>query len=225
MIQLPFANRAEAGRQLGVELLSHNLPPNVVVLALPRGGLPVGLEVAQALAAPLDAVIVRKLGVPWRPELAMGAIAGGSFQILDEELIEELGILREEIEAVVARERTEAARREKLYRGNRGTLDLHDQAVLLVDDGFATGSTMSAAARYVRSLKPRAMFIAAPVGSIPAVEQLNKEADACICLATPEPFSAVGEWYADFRQVTDAEVQRLLKQNRPQSVRPEFQNK
>src|SRR5580658_457024 len=125
MIKLPFADRTEAGRLLAKELLGHKLPPNVAVLALPRGGLPVGWEVAKAFGAPLDVLLVRKLGVPWQPELAMGAIVSGSFQILDEELIGELGISREEIDAVVARESAEAARREELYRGGRRPLDLH----------------------------------------------------------------------------------------------------
>jgi putative phosphoribosyl transferase len=214
MIQLPFADRAEAGRLLATELLSHNLSANVVVLALPRGGLPVGLEVAKAFGAPLDVVIVRKLGVPWQPELAMGAIASGSFHTLDEELIGELCISREGIAAVVARESAEVARREKLYRRGRRALDLHGRTVLLVDDGLATGSTMLVAARYVRSLEPCKTLIAVPVGSVQACQRLRNEADDCVCLATPEPFAAVGEWYVDFRQVTDTEVQRFLEQHR-----------
>jgi putative phosphoribosyl transferase len=226
MIQLPFTDRTEAGRLLATELLSHNLPANVVVLALPRGGLPVGLEVAKVFAAPLDVVIVRKLGVPWQSELAMGAIASGSFQTLDEELIRALRISREEIDAVVARESAQVARREKLYRRGRRALDLHGRTVLLVDDGLATGSTMLVAARYVRSLKPRKMLIAVPVGSVQACRRLRREADDCVCLATPEPFAAVGEWYVDFRQVTDAQVQRFLEQDRlptTTSAQPELQ--
>ena len=214
MIQLPFADRTDAGRLLATELLSHNLPANVVVLALPRGGLPVGLEVAKALGAPLDVVIVRKLGVPWQPVLAMGAIASGSFQTLDGELIRDLGISRDEIDAVVGRESAEIARRERLYRKGRQALNLHGRTVLLVDDGLATGSTMLVAARYVRSLMPRKTLIAVPVASVQACQRLRREADNCVCLATPEPFVAVGEWYADFRQVTDTEVQRFLEQAR-----------
>jgi putative phosphoribosyl transferase len=214
MIQLPFADRAEAGHLLATELLRHKLPANVVVLALPRGGLPVGLEVAKALGAPLDVVIVRKLGVPWQPELAMGAIASGSFQTLDEELIRALRIPREEIDAVIAKESAEVTLRERLYRRGRRALDLHGRTVLLVDDGLATGSTMLVAARYVRSLEPRKTLIAVPVGSVQACRRLRREADDCVCLATPEPFTAVGEWYADFRQVTNAEVQHILDQNR-----------
>ena len=214
MIQLPFADRAEAGRLLAAELASRKLPGSVIVLALPRGGLPVGLEVAEALGAPLDVVVVRKLGVPWQPELAMGAVAGGSFQTLDQELIGELRVSRQEIDAVVARESAEVARRETLFRKGRAALDLHGRTVVLVDDGLATGSTMLVAARYVRSLKPRKTLIAVPVGSVQACQRLKKEADECVCLATPQPFAAVGEWYVDFRQVTDGEVQSYLAAQR-----------
>ncbi len=226
MIQLPFADRTYAGRLLATELLSHSLPANVIVLALPRGGLPVGLEIAKALGAPLDIVIVRKLGVPWQPELAMGAIASSSFQALDAELIRALGISREEIDAVVRRERAEIARRERLYRKGRGALNLHDQTVLLVDDGLATGSTMLVAARYVRSLEPHRTLIAVPVGSDQACHRLQREGYEFVCLATPEPFTAVGECYADFRQVNDAEVQHILEQNQlptATAAQPELQ--
>ncbi len=214
MIQLPFADRAEAGRLLAAELAMLKLPANVIVLALPRGGLPVGLEVAKKLRAPLDVVIVRKLGVPWQPELAMGAIASGSVQTLDQDLIRELRISREEIDAVIDREKVELERREKLYRKGQPALDLRGRTVLLVDDGLATGSTMLVAARYVRSLKPGRTLIAVPVASVQACERLKREADECICLATPEPFVAVGQWYADFPQVNDSEVQRFLEAGR-----------
>jgi predicted phosphoribosyltransferase len=214
MIQLPFADRAEAGRLLAAELATLKLPSNAIVLALPRGGLPVGLEVAKMLRAPLDVVIVRKLGVPWQPELAMGAIASGSIQTLDQDVIRALGISREEIDAVIDKEKTELERREKLYRKSRPTLDLRGRTVLLVDDGLATGSTMLVAARYVRSLKPGRTLIAVPVASVQACQRLKEEADDCICLATPESFGAVGEWYADFPQVNDSEVQRFLEAGR-----------
>ncbi len=226
MIHLPFTNRVEAGRFLAAELVTRKLQRDVIVVALPRGGLPVGLEVAKTFSAPLDVVIVRKLGVPWQPELAMGAIASGSFQALDEGLIRGLGIPSEEIDAVVARESAEVARREKLYRRGRPALDLDGRTVVLVDDGLATGSTMLVAARYVRSLKPRQTVIAVPVGSVQACQRLRKEADDCVCLATPEPFAAVGEWYLDFRQVTDAEVQHFLEQYRlpvTATAQPELQ--
>jgi len=213
MIHLPFADRADAGRLLASELLRHNLPANVVVLALPRGGLPVGQEVAKALGAPLDVVIVRKLGVPWQPELAMGAITSGSFQTIDKDLVEALRISREEIDAIVAKENAEVVRRERLYRAGRHALALHGRTVLLVDDGLATGSTMLVAARYVRSLNPHKTLIAVPVGSVQACQRLRREADDCVCLATPEPFTAVGEWYVDFEQVTDSEVLHILEQN------------
>ena len=214
MIQLPFSDRVEAGRVLAAELASHNLSANVIVLALPRGGVPVGLQVAKAFHAPLDVVVVRKLGVPWQPELAMGAVAGGSIQVLDEKMITGLRISRRELTAAIAKEKAEVERREKLYRAGRPALDVCGRVALLVDDGLATGSTMLVAARYVRALKPAKMIIAVPVGSEGACERLKKEADDFLCLATPEWFSAVGEWFRDFRQVSDAEVQRLLEENR-----------
>ena len=221
VIRLPFADRVEAGRLLAAELATHKLPANVVVLALPRGGLPVGLEIAKAFGAPLDVVVVRKLGVPWRPELAMGAITSGSMQILDEDLIGALGIPRERIDAVITREKAEVERRENLYRKGRPALDLHGRTVVLVDDGLATGSTMLVAARYVRSLKPGKTLIAVPVGSVEACQRLKKEADDCVCLATPETFAAVGQWYVDFRQVTDTEVRYFLEQGWPFAKLPE----
>ena len=214
MIQLPFADRDEAGRLLAAALAMMKLPANVIVLALPRGGLPIGLEVAKKLNAPLDVVIVRKLGVPWQPELAMGAIASGSFQTLDQDLIRALGISREEVDVVIDKEKAELERREKLYRKGLPALDLRGKTVLLADDGLATGSTMLVAARYVRSLKPARMLIVVPVGSVQACERLKTEADDCICLATPEPFVAVGDWYADFPQVNDSQVQRFLEAGR-----------
>jgi putative phosphoribosyl transferase len=217
MVRLPFANREAAGRALAAELARrglHRATPSgeVIVLALPRGGVPVGREVAHALHAPLDVVIVRKLGVPWQRELAMGAIAGGGFQTLDESLVRELRVSREEIEATLAKERRELERREKLYRGHRPAIDVHSRTVVLVDDGLATGSTMLVAARYVKSLKPARLVVAVPLGSAEACEKIRAEAVECVCLATPEPFVAVGEWYADFPQTSDAEVQQALEE-------------
>ena len=214
MVKLPFRDRAEAGRLLGAELRKRKLPANVIVLALPRGGVPVGFEVAKALRAPLDVVVVRKVGVPFQPELAMGAIAGKSEQVLNRDLITELRISQIEIDAALAKERAEVERREKLYRGGRPALDLRGHTALLVDDGLATGSTMLAAARYVHALKVAKTVIAIPVASRQASEKLKKEADDFICLATPELFFAVGEWFMDFRQVSDAEVQDLLEESR-----------
>lgn len=217
MTHLPFRNRSEAGQLLAAELRGHNLPANTVILALPRGGVPVGFAIAQALHLPLDVVIARKLGVPWQPELAMGAIAGGALA-LDEVLIRDLRISRSDVEAIVARERAELARREKLYRGGRPARDLSGQTVVLVDDGLATGSTMLAAARSVRGLRPAGLRIAVPVGSEQACQLVASACDECICLAKPRPFSAVGQWYEDFRQVSDAEVTDLLEQSQRQAV-------
>jgi len=210
MVDLPFEDRTQAGRLLGRKLVSRELTANTIVLALPRGGLPVGAEVAEALKAPLDVVVVRKLGVPWQPELAMGAIAGPT-RVLDNQLIREFGISGAEVEAVVAREAREMERRETLYRSGLPAPNLRGRTVVLVDDGLATGSTMVAAARYVRSSHPQRLIIAVPVASSQACSRLRKEADECICLTVPEPFSAVGQWYIDFRQVTDAQVQEILK--------------
>jgi putative phosphoribosyl transferase len=208
---LPFRDRAEAGHLLGAELARRRLASNVIVLALPRGGVPVGAEVSEALNAPLDIVVVRKLGVPWQPELAIGAIAGTTC-VLDQQLIRELGISDGEVDSVVARETIEMKRRELLYRGGLPTRDLRGRTVVLVDDGLATGSTMVAAARHVRSAQPRKVIVAVPVASAEACMRMRREADQCVCLAVPERFCAVGEWYVNFRQVTDAEVQSMLGQ-------------
>jgi putative phosphoribosyl transferase len=217
MTGLPFRDRSEAGQQLGAELRQHKLPTSTVVLALPRGGVPVGFAIAQALHLPLDVIVARKLGVPWQPELAMGAIAGQSMA-LDEELIRDLGISRRDVDAIVTRERAELDRREKLYRSGHPALDLHGRTVVLVDDGLATGSTMLAAARCVRGLGPAGLRIAVPVGSQQACQLMDSECDECICLRRPRPFGAVGQWYEDFRQISDAEVTNLLEQCRRQAV-------
>jgi putative phosphoribosyl transferase len=209
MIELPFQDRAEAGRLLGADLATRKLAANTVVLALLRGGLPVGVEVAEALKAPLDIVVVRKIGVPWQPELAMGAIAGGT-RVLNQRLIRELRISNDEVEAVVAREAQEMDRRERLYRGDLPAVNLQGRTVVLVDDGLATGSTMVAAARHVRSVHPAKLIIAVPVASSQACSRLRGEADECVCLAMPALFFGVGEWYVEFRQVSDAEVQGIL---------------
>jgi len=207
-MDLPFQDRAEAGRLLASQLSTRELT-NAVVLALPRGGVPVAAEVAAALRAPLDIVVVRKLGVPWQPELAMGAICG-STRILERDEIDAIGISREQIEKVVARETREMERREKLYRSGRPALDIHGKNVLLVDDGLATGSTMAAAARHIRSLRPAKVIVAVPVASSEARDRMRHEADECLCLACPDPFFAVGQWYVNFDQVGDEEVQEIL---------------
>jgi putative phosphoribosyl transferase len=211
MLQLPFEDRFEAGRFLGAELASRQIQGNVIVLALPRGGVQVAAPVAGALNAPLDVLVVRKLGVPWQPELAMGAIAGGA-RVLDQNLIRQLGISREELDAIAARETQEMERRERLYRDGRPALNLAGRIVVLVDDGVATGSTLGAAARHIRGSTPRKLIIAAPVASADAARRLQHEADETVWLANPEPFYAVGEWYTDFGQVTDDEVRSLLQE-------------
>ncbi len=205
---LPFQDRAEAGRLLGAELASRKLA-NVVVLALPRGGVPVAAEVASALHAPLDVIVVRKLGVPWQPELAMGAICGIT-RILDFEEIDALHISRARIEKVTARETVEMERREHLYRSGRPALDVLGKTVVLVDDGLATGATMAAAARHMKSLHPAKVIVAAPVASYDARHRLSRETDERICLASPDPFVAVGQWYSNFDQVSDAQVQEIM---------------
>jgi len=213
MATLPFQDRSQAGRLLAAELASRHLGPKTIVLALPRGGVEVGAAVAEALKVPLDVIVVRKLGVPWQPELAMGALAGDTC-ILDHPLIAGLEISRQQIDAVIAREAREMERRETLYRGGLPPPSLGGRTVVLVDDGLATGSTMLAAVRHVRAMQPQKLIVAVPVGSPQACSHLGKEADECICLALPEPFVAVGAWYRDFRQVTDAEVGQILKRYR-----------
>jgi putative phosphoribosyl transferase len=211
MVHLPFMDRVEAGRLLAKELSLHHLP-STVVLGLARGGVSVGFAVADRLHLPLDVIVARKLGVPWQPELAMGAIAGTA-HILDGRMIRELGISDEDVEEVVAREQAEMRRREELYRDCEPGLDLHGKSAILVDDGLATGSTMMAAVRHARSLHAASVVIAIPVGSRQACDRLRREADDLICLSIPEAFFAVGEWYHDFAQVSDSEVQNLLRQN------------
>ncbi|HTA47286.1 MAG TPA: phosphoribosyltransferase [Bryobacteraceae bacterium] len=209
MVHLPFADRVEAGRLLAKELLSRNAGENAVVLALARGGVPVGFAVADRLHLALDVIVARKLGVPWQPELAMGAIAGTA-RILDERMIVELGIADEDVEDITRREQAEMARREQLYRGGKPALDLNGRTAILVDDGLATGSTMVAAVRHAGKLNAAKVIVAVPVGSAQACGRLAREAHEVVCLAIPEAFYAVGEWYRDFRQVSDTEVQHLL---------------
>jgi putative phosphoribosyl transferase len=213
MVQLPFADRLEAGRLLADQVSFHKVPGDAVILALPRGGVPVGFAIAERLHLPLDVVVARKLGVPWQPELAMGAIAG-PVRVLDERLIQELGIDNEGIDLIVSREQAEIKRREGLYRGGQPPLELRGRTVILVDDGLAMGSTMAAAARYVLTLSPAAVVVAVPTGSRQACERLTREADDVVCLAAPEPFFAVGRRYSDFHQVSDTQVRNLLAESR-----------
>jgi predicted phosphoribosyltransferase len=205
-----FRNRSDAGRRLAGKLGHFAGRPDVIVLALPRGGVPVAYEVARALGAPLDVFLVRKLGVPGHEEVAMGAIATGGVGVLNEQAVRELGIPGYAIDAVVAEEQQELARRERLYRGERPPPQVRGRTVILVDDGLATGSTMQAAVRALRRLEPERIVVAVPVASPDTCEQLRSEADEVICATTPEPFHAVGLWYEDFSQTGDEEVRDLL---------------
>ncbi|MBV8506632.1 MAG: phosphoribosyltransferase [Alphaproteobacteria bacterium] len=205
-----YRNRTDAGRQLAEKLAVYANRPDVLVLALPRGGVPVGFEVARALGAPLDVFLVRKLGVPGHEELAMGAVATGGVRVLNDEIVSGLGISEHEIDAAVARELQELARRERLYRGDRTPPDLAGRTVILVDDGLATGATMRAAVAASRQQRPARIVVAVPTASPDTGEALKAEADGVVCAITPEPFFAVGQWYEDFRQTTDDEVRDLL---------------
>jgi len=205
-----FRNRTDAGRQLAEKLAAYANRPGVLVLALPRGGVPVGFEVAQELGAPLDVFLVRKLGVPGYEELAMGAVATGGVRVLNDEIVRGLGISEHEIDAAAARELQELARRERLYRGDRPPPDIAGRTVILVDDGLATGATMRAAIAAVRQQQPARIVVAVPTASPDTCEALKAEADDVVCAMTPEPFLAVGHWYEDFTQTTDDEVRELL---------------
>jgi predicted phosphoribosyltransferase len=206
-----FRDRREAGRLLAAKLTAYAHRPDVIVLALPRGGVPVGYEVARALGAPLDVFVVRKIGVPGYEELAMGAVATGGVRVLNDQVVSRLGIPEHVIDAVAAREQQELARRERLYRGGRPPLDVRNRTVILVDDGLATGATMHAAIAALRQLHPARIVVAVPTASPETCEEMRAEADDVICAVTPEPFQAVGRWYQDFSQTTDEEVQDLLK--------------
>jgi len=217
---LPFRNRTEAGRLLVAELAHYKSKPDVVVLGLTRGGVPVAAEVATALQAPLDVIVVRKLGVPFQPELAMGAIAGDGTQVLDKDLVHALGISGQDVDAVVAKERAELERRERLYRGSRPPLNLKDRVAILVDDGLATGSTMLAAVAFARRRLAKRIVMAVPVAAVEAVDKLREQVDQCVCLASPEVFIAVGVWYENFLPVNDAEVIKLLDESAKRTAAP-----
>jgi erythromycin esterase-like protein/predicted phosphoribosyltransferase len=205
-----FQNRHDAGRQLAARLSEYANRSDVIVLALPRGGVPVAFEVAAVLKAPLDVFLVRKLGVPGHPELAMGAIAAGGVEVLSHTLIDDLGIPAALVQQVAVRERLELDRRDRLFRGDRQPPLVHGRMVILVDDGLATGATMEAAIIALRRLQPAGIVVAAPVGARDTCNRLGRLADRVVCLAMPEPFFAVGPWYDDFAQTTDDEVRLLL---------------
>jgi putative phosphoribosyl transferase len=213
--ELVFADRREAGRELARQLSQSRLNADVVVLALPRGGVPVAYEIARELGAALDVFLVRKLGTPGHPELAMGAIASGGVRVLNDEVVQALNIPPHLIDAVAKREQLELERREAAYRSRPMPL-LKNRTVILVDDGLATGSTMKAAVKAVKQQQPARVIVAVPVGAPETCRALRGIADEVICARTPTPFSAVGQWYRDFTQTTDDEVAELLKQPMPQ---------
>ena len=205
-----FRDRAEAGQLLAERLATYANRDDVIVLALPRGGVPVGYEIARALGAPLDVFLVRKLGLPGQEELAMGALASGGTRVVNEELVARLHIPEELIDGVAAHEAKELERRERLYRGERPALDVAGRVAILVDDGLATGSTMRAAVLALKSRNPARVVVALPTAPAGAREALSHVVDETICLTTPEPFYAVGMSYDDFSEVSDGEVRALL---------------
>ena len=207
-----FRDRREAGQLLAKKLSHYANRPDIVVLALPRGGVPVASEVANALRVPLDVYLVRKLGVPGYEELAMGAIASGGVRVLNEQIVNALGIPEDVIDAVASWEQQELERRERIYRGDRPPPDVQSKTVILIDDGLATGATMQAAVRALRQQEPARIVVAVPTAAPETCEQFKAEADEVICAITPEPFYAVGLWYEDFSQTTDEDVRELLAQ-------------
>lgn len=208
-----FRDRRAAGQLLTTELAAYANRPDVLVLALPRGGVPVAYEVARTLNAPLDVFLVRKLGVPGHEELAMGAVATGDVRVLNEQIVSSLRIPDNVIDTVTAREQQELAWREHLYRSDRPPPEVCGRTVILVDDGLATGATMHAAIRALRQQQPARIVVAVPIASPETCNQLRGEVDEVICAVTPDPFYAVGLWYEDFSPTTDAEVRELLAQS------------
>ena len=213
-----FKDRAEAGRLLAAKLESYAGREGLLVLALPRGGVPVAYEVAVKLKAPLDVFLVRKLGVPGHEELALGAMASGGVCVFNDSVVKSCDIPRRVLEEILERERKELERRERAYRRGEPPC-LRGRTVILVDDGLATGATMRAAARAAREQQPAEIVAAAPVAARETLEQLRREADAVVCVHAPEDFSSVGEWYADFEQTTDEEVRELLEKAKGKSIK------
>jgi len=206
----PFRDRRDAGRQLARALAGYAGRPDVLVLALPRGGVPVAYEVARALDAPLDVLLVRKLGVPGCEELAFGALASGGVRVLNEELVQRLGIPPHVIAAVTAAERKELQRRRRAYRGQRRPAPVRGRIVILIDDGMATGASLRAALAVLRRARPTGIVVAVPVATPEACAAVGAEVDQVICAWTPHPFHAVGHWYEDFAPTSDGEVRDLL---------------
>jgi putative phosphoribosyl transferase len=210
----PFRDRAHAGRFLAERLRQYANRPDVLVLALPRGGVPVAHEVAKALQVPMDIFLVRKLGVPGHEELAMGAVASGGVRVINEDVVRSLGIPGAAIDRVAEKELIELSRREEAYRGNRPEPEIRGRTVILVDDGLATGSTLRAAAQALATKEPAKIVVAVPIASPDICEALSHEVDEVVCAVTPEPFYAVGRWYDDFDQTTDDDVRALLAESR-----------
>lgn len=208
-----FRDRVHAGQQLVDKLQAYADRPDAIVLALPRGGLPVAFEVSQALHLPLDAFLVRKLGVPGQEELAMGAIAMGGMRVLNKDIIVSLGLSKETIESVAAVQEQELQRRNDLYRQGKAAPEVKDRAVILVDDGIATGATIRSAIAAITKMKPSRLIVAVPVSALDTFYVVKKEVDEIICLETPEPFYSVGSWYEDFPQTSDEEVQDFLSRS------------
>lgn len=206
-----FKDRADAGKQLAETLTHYSGERNAFVLALPRGGVPVAYEVAIQLHLPLDIFLVRKLGFPGQPELAMGAIASGGTRILNEDLIRSGRIPQHIIEAVTEQEAHELQRREQVYRSGRAALEVTGKTIILIDDGLATGASMRAAITALRQQQPNGVIVAVPVASKEVCHEFQQYADVVVCVMTPQPFYGVGRWYNDFSQTTDNEVQQLLQ--------------
>ena len=207
-----FRDRKEAGKLLAEQLVTYANQQNVIVLALPRGGVPVGFEIAQALHVPLDVIVVRKLGVPGQEELAMGAIATGGIRILNKDVVQFLDISDEVIDEITTHEIQELERRERLYRGERPAYDISGRTVILVDDGIATGATMQAAVAAIKLRQPSRIIIAVPTAAPSTCDEFAVEVDELVCVIRPEPFIAVGYWYRQFSQTSDEDVRSLLEQ-------------
>ena len=210
---MAFKDRSEAGRLLATRLSAYANRPDVVVLALPRGGVPVAFEVAQALNAPLDVFVVRKLGVPGHEELAMGAIATNGVRVINNDVVLALGISAQEIDRVAEMEQKELERREHAYRGNQPALNVKGRTVIVVDDGLATGASMRAAIAALRQMQPQRIVVAVPTAAVETCQQFRDEVDEIVCATTPQPFYSVGLSYENFSQTTDAEVHTLLAQS------------
>jgi putative phosphoribosyl transferase len=214
MQDLPFRDRAHAGQLLSHKLKAYADRRDVLILALPRGGVPVAREIARFLHAPLDVFLVRKLGAPGQEELAMGAIASGGVRVLNDEVVQALRVSSRVIDFVTARESQELARREHLYRDGRPAHEIAGRTLIVADDGLATGSTMRAAIAALRQAEPQRIVIAVPIAAAPTCKELGEEVDELVCLHTPEPFYSVGFWYEDFSQTGDEEIREILELER-----------